>query len=142
MIEKKASASNDLAFKEYSTTENDHGVYTPDVDDHPLTPPIAAHLPNHEKHTHQSKHAASRSHRPSSSRQHLQDPEKRSYEQQSVRSQPVHATPYQPTASTHSDDDYEDEEEDEDDAKRHAVWILVRLMSESVKAAFTHVYPS
>ena len=120
------SASQDSSLHGDTTLENEHGLYTPDIDDHPLRHPAAAHLPN-RKNIENEKLAPGRSDRPHRSRRNLQDPEKVSLNRKSMPSQPIHAFPRYPQHSAYPDDLYDDNDDDdeEDGPKRHAVWILV-----------------
>ena len=125
----KPSASQDSSFHDDSTAaENGHGIHTPDIDDHPLRPPAAAHLHTGEKNIEHEKPAPSRPHKPHRSRRNVHDAEKVSLHRKSIPAQPIYAFPRYPQHSAYPDDLYEtddDDNDEEDGPKRHSVWILV-----------------
>ena len=121
------SASQDSSLHDDTTPENEHGLPTPDIDDHPLRHPAAAHLPSRKNIEHE-KLAPGRSNRPQRSRRNEYDPEKVALNRNSMLSQPVHAFPPYPQHSAYPGDLYDDDDDDDDEEdgpKRHAVWILV-----------------
>ena len=135
MIE-KATASTESSFHRYSTTENEHGICTPDVENYPLRAPASAHLP----HTHRTKPTQNQALTPSSSPRRLQDPEKQSSDHHSARLHPLDTTSH-PQRTSYTDDDDNDNDDDgdyedeEDGPKRHAVWILVGFVSRILQHA-------
>ena len=121
------SASQYSSLHDKTTPKNEHGLHTPDIDDHPLRHPAAAHLPS-GKNIEREKLAPGRSDRPQRSRRNEYDPEKVALNRNSMLSQPVHAFPPYPQHSAYPGDLYDDDEDDDDEEdgpKRHAVWILV-----------------
>ncbi len=120
----KPSASQDSSLHDYTPPENEHGIHTPDIDDHPLRPPAAAHSPSGKNIEHE-KLAPRRSDRPHRSRRNVRDPEKISFDHKSMPSQPIHTFPRYPQHSAYPDDLCDDDDDDEDGPERHAVWILV-----------------
>lgn len=124
----KPSASQDSSLHDDTAAENGYGIHTPDIDDHPLRPPAAAHLQTGKDIKHE-KPATNRSHRPHRSRRNVHDAEKVSLHRKTMPAQPIYAFSRHPQHSAYPDDLYEtddDDEEEEDGPKRHAVWILVR----------------